>query len=305
MADLVKNNLSIWLNAFRLRTLPLSVAGIVTGSALAYRMAEFKIGIFIPALFTTLFLQILSNLANDLGDAEKGSDGAERIGPKRMVQSGMISKKAIVSAIYLFAGLALVSGIVLLYTAFGPEKFGYALAFFAIGILAIWSAITYTIGRKAYGYYGFGDVFVLTFFGFVSVIGSFMLYTHSTSISSILQAITIGTFATGVLHLNNMRDRENDKKSGKHTIAVKLGAKKSKFYFYILISTGVLSAISEAVLYSHHYNELLHLLIVVPILLILIKVSKVADPKAFNNFLKPLALSTFFYSLLLFVSYSL
>lgn len=305
MADLAQNRLSIWLSAIRLRTLPLSVAGIVTGSALAYRIAEFKIGIFIPAIFTTLFLQILSNLANDLGDAEKGSDGAERIGPKRMVQSGMISIKSIKSAIYLVTGLALVSGIILLYTAFGSENFSYAIVFFIIGILAIWSAIKYTIGKKAYGYNGLGDVFVIAFFGFISVAGSFMLYTHIVSISSILQSITIGTLSAGVLHLNNMRDLESDRKSGKNTIAVKLGAKKSKLYFYFLIFIGIFSTITESTLYSHHFTEFLHLLIVIPAFLISNKIANVVNPETYNNYLKPLALTTFCYSILLFVSYSL
>lgn len=305
MTEKENNGLRVWLNAFRLRTLPLSVAGIVTGSALAYRMAEFKIDIFIPAIFTTLFLQILSNLSNDLGDAEKGSDGEDRIGPKRMVQSGLISKKAIVSAIYLFSGMALLSGMFLLYAAFGEEKFYYSLSFFVIGLLAIWSAIKYTIGKKAYGYYGLGDVFVITFFGFVSVAGSFMLYTHTLSVSPILQSITIGTFATGVLHLNNMRDLESDRKSGKNTVAVKLGAKNSKLYFYFLISSGVISSTVESALYAHHFSELLHLISVIPAFLISKKVANVVSPETFNNYLKPLAFTTFCYSLLLFVSYSL
>ena len=296
------NAVSPWIEAIRPRTLPLSVAGIVAGSALAYRMEEFKWLIFVPAIVTTLLLQILSNLANDYGDAQKGTDGEERIGPKRMVQSGMLTAKKMRGAIILTAVLALFSGISLLYASFGSEKFGMALLFFLLGLSAIWAAIKYTVGKSAYGYFGFGDVFVLLFFGFASVAGSFFLYTGNLNISAIMESLTIGSFSMGVLHLNNMRDRESDEKSGKRTIAVKLGYSKSKTYFYFLMTTGILASLGDILLSALHVTELLQLVVVIPVLGICDKVRKSMDLSTYNKYLKPLALSTFFYSVLLFLS---
>jgi len=291
----------------RLRTLPLSIAGIVTGSALAFRDGAFGLNIFFPAITTTLLLQILSNLANDYGDGEKGTDGEDRIGPERMTQSGQIEPKEIFSGILFTACLALFSGIYLLYESFGPEKFNYALSFFFVGVLGIWAAIKYTVGRNAYGYYGYGDIFVMLFFGFVSVIGCFILFTQDISLpalrSPLLQAITIGAFSTGVLHLNNMRDRESDFTSDKITMAVKLGEKKSKVYFILLMILAAATSIADVSLTAHHLTEFIQLLIFLPIGILVIKVSKITVLEEYNDFLKPLALSTFLYSILLFISF--
>jgi len=300
-----RSKISIWIEAIRLRTLPLSVAGILTGSALAFRLNEFDFKIFIPALLTTLLLQILSNLANDFGDAEKGADGIERIGPQRMVQSGLLNSNEIQSGILLTTILALFTGTYLLYNAFGALQFNYALSFFFVGVVAIWAAIKYTMGKNAYGYLGLGDVFVMVFFGFISVAGSFFLYTHEFTVSAILQALTIGSFSTGVLHLNNMRDMENDKAAGKMTLAVKLGLDHRKKYFYALMLIGLGSSITDVALTALHFTELIHLLIVIPIGILMNKVAKVDDSKDFNKYLKPLALSTFAYSVLLLLSFVL
>ena len=289
----------------RLRTLPLSIAGIVAGSALAYRLSEFRLNIFLPAICTTLLLQILSNLANDYGDGKKGTDGGNRIGPERMVQSGLLKSKEMLRGIIITTFLALISGIYLLYQSFGPENFNYALTFFIVGVVSIWAAIKYTVGRNAYGYHGFGDVFVMIFFGFISVAGCFFLFTESISTSAILQSITIGSFSTGVLHLNNMRDRENDSASNKYTLAVKLGGNNSKIYFYLLMLLAISSSLADVALTALHLTELIQLIIIIPIGLLVLKVFKVTDLEKYNDYLKPLALSTFAYSILLFVSFVL
>ncbi len=305
MTEVQRSKISVWIEAARLRTLPLSIAGIVTGSALAYEIEQFRLEVFIPALFTTLLLQILSNLANDFGDAQKGTDNEERIGPKRMVSSGLLSQKEMFNGIVLITTFALLSGTVLLYESFGPQNFPYALIFFILGLISIWAAIKYTVGKNAYGYYGFGDLFVMLFFGILAVAGSFFLYSMQISISAILQSLCIGSFSVGVLHLNNMRDQENDKNAGKSTMAVKLGPNNSKYYFLGLMLLGLGSAIADVALTALHITELIQLLIAIPIGVLLLKVWKVNDHREYNNFLKPLALSTFVYSLLLFLSFAL
>lgn len=293
----------IWLNASRPRTLPLSLSGIITGSALAWRMNIFDKAIFIPAILTTLFLQILSNLANDYGDAMKGTDDESRVGPQRMVQSGLLSHKEIKGGIIILGLLAFISGFTLLINAFGWAQLKYFILFLFLGLLSIWAALQYTIGKKAYGYRGLGDLFVMIFFGLLAVSGCYFLYAKSISWPSLLQSLVIGCLATGVLHINNMRDRIQDQKSGKNTIAVKLGEKWSKIYFLLLIGTAVITSLFSIVKTGLHLSEYLVTIVFIPWILIVIRVFKIQGESSYNNLLKPLALSAFIYSLLLFISY--
>ncbi|MEQ9064847.1 MAG: 1,4-dihydroxy-2-naphthoate octaprenyltransferase [Vicingaceae bacterium] len=295
-------NLSIWLNASRPRTLPLSLSGIITGSALAIGEGIFTLSIFIPALFTTLALQVLSNFANDYGDASKGTDGENRIGPKRMVQSGFLSIKEIKRAIFFTAGFSFAMGVLLLITAFGWSKAKFFALFMVLGLIAIWAAMQYTMGKRAYGYKGLGDVFVLIFFGFVAVSGSFFLYAKEINGLALLQSLVIGCMATGVLHLNNMRDREQDKSSGKITLAVMMGPQYSRNYFYALLLTASASIVLATLITQDHFMDFLPLIAIIPLGMILIRVLKVTQNRDYNQFLKPLALSTFFYSIILFIS---
>ena len=162
----MKNSqLKIWLKAFRLRTLPLSVAGIITGSMLAYSVERFNITLFVLAIATVLFLQILSNLANDLGDGVKGTDNEDRVGPARAIQSGEISVPAMKKAVLIFALLSLLSGIPLAYIGTLGMPFEILLTFIILALACVAAAISYTVGKKAYGYNGMGDVFVFLFFG--------------------------------------------------------------------------------------------------------------------------------------------
>ena len=190
------------------------------------------------ALITTLFLQVLSNLANDLGDAQKGTDNADRIGPERAVQSGAITVVQMKRALYLFGVLSLVSGITLIYFSFGIEKFLLSMLFLALGLTAIWASVKYTLGKNAYGYRGRGDLSVFLFFGLTAVIGVYFLISKSFNPWVILPASTMGLFAAGVLNLNNLRDCENDKANGKNTIIVKIGFEKGRFYHLFLLATG-------------------------------------------------------------------
>ena len=166
-----------WIEAARVRTLPLSVSGIIVGSFYAMSQAMFNWNIVAFALLTTLGLQILSNFANDYGDGIKGTDNDDRVGPKRTIQSGVISPSAMKRAIIITSGLTLISSIVLIFQAFRYTNIGLSLFYLILGIVAITSAIRYTVGNTAYGYRGFGDLFVFVFFGLVSTLGVNFLYS--------------------------------------------------------------------------------------------------------------------------------
>ena len=233
--------LKAWISAFRLRTLPLSISGILVGLALAKIDGNWDGILFWGAIGTTLLFQITSNLANDLGDTLKGTDTDKRIGPVRSVQSGLISKKTMTRAILLFIVLCCCSSIFLIYHCSKTLTATAILIYGVLALLCIIAAITYTIGKKAYGYHGLGDLMVFIFFGAVSVIGSFGLFGNPLNMQTILASISIGTWSVGVLNLNNMRDQENDKQSNKNTLAVRFGFDGAKKYHVGLIIIGIIS----------------------------------------------------------------
>jgi 1,4-dihydroxy-2-naphthoate octaprenyltransferase len=297
-----------WIQAARLRTLPLSVSGIIVGSmyALAYPTNKiltptevFNWRIFGFAILTTLGLQILSNFANDYGDGIKGTDNADRVGPKRALQSGVISPEAMKRAIVVTSVLTLISAISLIYFAFRDTNIGYSLFFLILGILAIASAIRYTVGNTAYGYRGFGDVFVFVFFGLVSTLGVNFLFSKQLNFDLFLPAIAIGLLSVGVLNLNNMRDEASDRKSNKNTIVVKIGIEKAKKYHYFLIVTAMVLVLVFAILNDFNFDQYLFLLAYIPLTKHLIKVYKNQKARDLDPELKQLALSTFALSVLL------
>lgn len=297
-----------WIEAARLRTLPLSVSGIIVGSM--YALANptdnvltptevFNWRIFGFAILTTLGLQILSNFANDYGDGMKGTDNADRVGPKRAIQSGVITPEAMKRAIITTSLLTLLSAVLLIYYAFRDTNLGYSLFYLALGILAIASAIRYTVGNTAYGYRGYGDLFVFVFFGLVSTLGVNFLYSKQLDWILVLPAIAIGLLSVGVLNLNNMRDEASDRKSNKNTIVVKIGGAKAKQYHYFLIITAMLMVLAFAVLNKFHFDQYLFVLAYIPLTKHLITVRKNQEPRALDPELKKLALSTFALSVLL------
>lgn len=297
-----------WIEAARLRTLPLSVSGIIVGSmyALAHPTDEiltptevFNWRLFGFAILTTLGLQILSNFANDYGDGMKGTDNEDRVGPKRAIQSGVISPAAMRRAIIITAGLTLLSSMLLIYYAFRDTNFFYTLFFLVLGILAIASAIRYTVGNTAYGYRGYGDLFVFVFFGLVSTLGVNFLYSKQVDFELVLPAIAIGFLSVGVLNLNNMRDEASDKKSNKNTIVVKIGGARAKKYHYFLIISAMVLTLVFAIISKFKFDQYLFLLAYIPLTKHLITVYKNQDPRALDPELKKLALSTFALSVLL------
>lgn len=297
-----------WIEAARLRTLPLSVSGIIVGSmyALAHPTDNvltptevFNWRLFGFAILTTLGLQILSNFANDYGDGIKGTDNQDRVGPKRAIQTGVISPESMKRAIILTSVLTLISAIILIYYAFRDTNLGYSLFYLVLGILAIASAIRYTVGNSAYGYRGFGDVFVFVFFGLVSTLGVNFLYSKQLDFVLILPATAIGFLSVAVLNLNNMRDEASDRKSGKNTLVVKMGAANAKMYHYFLIVAAMVLILVFALLSDFHFDQYLFLIAYIPLTKHLVNVYKNQDPKALDPELKKVALSTFALSVLL------
>ena len=236
-----------WINAFRLRTLPLAFSCIIMGSGLAYADGRFNLTVFILALVTTLFLQILSNLANDFGDFVKGTDNEERVGPDRTMQAGLITKDEMIKAIWVIALLCSVFGVWLIYEGTLGLDLKKAGLFAILGLTAIGAAVKYTMGKNPYGYEGLGDLFVFLFFGWLGVIGSYFLHTHSIDINIVLPASAIGFFTTAVLNINNMRDHEADAKSGKNTLVVRIGITWAKRYHFMLNFMGILFTIIYAI----------------------------------------------------------
>lgn len=227
-----------WLESLRPRTLPLAFASIVVGSAIAYWQGSFKPAVALLALLTAGMLQILSNLANDYGDAIKGSDTEERIGPLRGMQKGMITREQMKRALCLAVCLTVVSGIALIAVA--CEKPSDILGFLVLGLLAIVAAITYTVGSKPYGYMGLGDISVLTFFGWLSVAGTYYLQAGHLDSVVLLPATACGLLATAVLNINNLRDIDSDRVNGKNTLAVRLGPQRARYYHAALLIAAVL-----------------------------------------------------------------
>lgn len=238
----MRESLAIWLDAARPKTLPLALASIATGSSMAFFSGHFSLPVMLLALLTAVLLQILSNLANDYGDALKGTDNEERIGPARAIQSGAVSTSAMKQAIIINIALTLISGLALvLYALQSPTSIA---AFLGLGLLAIFSAIAYTVGNKPYGYVGLGDLSVFIFFGLLGVAGTYFLHTGTISSDVFLPAIGCGLLAVAVLNINNMRDIDNDKACGKKTVAVRLGSNKAKLYHIILLVGGILPFIA-------------------------------------------------------------
>lgn len=249
-------NIKAWISAFRLRTLPLSFSLIIVGSALAYSQGVFDWSIFCLAILTTLFLQILSNISNDYGDAVSGADFAGRVGPQRAVQSGAISYSQMKGAIYVFVALSLISGVALLVASYPRLNTNGFILMLLIGILSIIAAICYTVGKRPYGYRGYGDVSVFIFFGLVGVMGSFTLYNGSPVAEVMLPASSIGLLSMGVLNMNNMRDYESDKRSGKYTLIVKNGKEWGRGYQFVVIILAFVLLAAYILLFGRYWQLL-------------------------------------------------
>lgn len=287
----------------RIRSLPLSLSGIIMGTALAYQSGFFRWDIFILALLTTTSFQVLSDYANDYGDAQKGTDNAHRLGPVRAVQSGEISLPEMKKVVVATACLALCLAFALIGVAFhSEENFGLYVLFFALlGILCIVFAITYTVGKRAYGYKGLGDIFVFIFFGLVSVLGAYFLQTKYLTALAYFPAISCGLLSVAVLNLNNMRDAQNDLRMGKRTIAARLGFEYAKYYQYFLVLFAMIAMMLYTLFSGRYGIGAAYLLAFVPLVWHLFFVRSVRQPQQYDSQLKVVAFSTFLMSVLFFL----
>ena len=234
--------MSPYIQSLRLRTLPLSMSGIILGSGLAYSATESIEGgewhfwlVFVFAILTTLSLQILSNLCNELGDAQKGTDSDQHQRAAYGLQAGTITVEQIKGMIWLFVGLCVMFGLALIYCAFGSLLTLQSIVFIGLGMLAMAGAVMYTLGKHSYGYIGLGDLGVFLFFGLLSTMGAYYLQAQTMSGEVFWCGAAIGLPCVGVLNLNNIRDMANDRAHGKRTFASLLGPSGARLYHYLLL----------------------------------------------------------------------
>lgn len=261
-----RSSLKPWIAAARPRTLALALAGIGLGLFLAAADGTVDGWIASLTLLTAILLQILSNLANDYGDSLHGADSVTRAGPRRAVQSGLITRSAMRQAMAVVAGTAMVSGLSLVWLAFGSNAIWLLLLFLVLGAGAVWAAIAYTASSNPYGYIGLGDLFVFIFFGWVAVIGSYFLQTHTLPLTLFLPATSVGLFSVAVLNVNNIRDVDSDREAGKQSLPVRLGPRWARFYHWFLLAGGFLAALLYVLLTYHSPWQFLFLLAAPPLL---------------------------------------
>tara|TARA_B100000809_G_scaffold137813_1_gene135304 strand:+ start:402 stop:1232 length:831 start_codon:yes stop_codon:yes gene_type:complete len=274
------------------------------GSGLAMADGGFNLIVFIIALITTLFLQILSNLANDYGDFVKGADNDDRVGPDRTMQSGLISKSEMIKIMWVIALLCSVFGVWLIYEGTIGLELKKAVLFAILGLTAMGAAVKYTMGKKPYGYAGLGDVFVFLFFGWLGVIGSYFLHTHTFNWDLLLPASTIGLFTTAVLNINNMRDHVADAKSEKNTLVVRIGIEQAKTYHQSLLYGGLLLALAFVIPSSNIFHYLF--VVTAPLFVSFVRsINNRSDFHNFDPFLKKQAIATFLFAILFVVGINL
>lgn len=305
----MKDNLYNWLQAARLRTLPLSISGILLGSFIA-RWRLVHIGenwdwrIFALAMLVTLLYQILSNFANDYGDGVRGTDRfRDKNAEKRAIASGIISVKQMKMAVISTAILAMIMTMGLLYTAFFPHYILEFYVFIGLGILCILAAVGYTMGKKPYGYLGLGDIMVFIFFGWISVGGSYFLFTKVWSWDILLPASAIGMLSVAVLNLNNMRDLESDKLAGKNTLALRLGFKRAMIYQIVLMQLPLILVLifllKNELQIKGNYYAFMVMVLFFPMTAMRRKIMKVKSPKELDPFLKQVGIITLMMAVLL------
>lgn len=232
-------NLKAAVKSMRLRTLPLSMAGVLLGILLA--VANYKVDTWAAVLIvlTTVCLQILSNLSNELGDVLRGTDTAQREGPGYGLNSGEMTIRQMKTLIGVFVALCMLSGALMTWRAFGTLLGLTPILVLMLGAAAIAGAMKYTLGRNPYGYRAKGDFYVFLFFGLVAVLGAYFVCTRGTGLTwkLLLPAAGTGFFSVGVLNVNNIRDIKTDAVN-RVTVAIKLGERRAKIYQTVLIVLG-------------------------------------------------------------------
>ncbi len=292
-----------WIKAARLRTLPLSLSGIIMGAFIAKWRLYGEGGIwdwkiFALALLVTLLYQILSNYANDYGDGIKGTDAKRATeAESRAVASGKITAGQMKNAVILFSILSFTATVALLYMAFIPDHMNEFYIFIGLGVACILAAIGYTVGKKPYGYMGLGDLFVFIFFGLVSVCGSYFLFTKTFSWDMLLPGTAIGMMSMAVLNLNNMRDIESDRLSGKNSFALRIGFRNAMIYEMVLLQLPLILILIffgiNGFFQSQNYYVFIVMILLIPIAKLRRKIMEVKEPRQLDPFLKQVGIITF------------
>lgn len=292
------DKITAWISALRPRTLFLAIATTQCGSFIAYKSGIFSPIVAVLTISIATLLQLLSNLANDMGDFEHGTDiTGGRVGPQRSLQSGKITLKEMKLAIKIVIAMSGVIGALLIYQALQFMHYIYILIFIVLGLLSIWAAVKYTSGKNPYGYKGLGDIFSFVFFGPVSVVGTYFLHVHTLNFEPWLPAIGMGFFTAAVLNVNNMRDIKNDREAGKVTIPVRIGITKAKLYHASLTLGGILSFVFYSIIYATSPQEYFYLIVMLGFIKILIDIFKTKEDYKLDPFLKYTSLTTFILSL--------
>ena len=296
-------SLKSWISALRPRTLFLAAATALCGSGIAYSTGSFSIVVFVLTILLALVLQLLSNMANDLGDFQHGTDTTgERVGPQRTMQSGAITLSEMKRGITIAIVAAAIVGALLVWVALQFMHVGYIVLFLALGAACIFAALKYTAGKNPYGYKGLGDIFSFFFFGPVAVVGTYFLHTHRLDFQPWLPAIGLGLLTAAVLNINNMRDRENDRKSGKITIPVRIGLQNAKRYHALLTFGALACFVAYNILYCGHWYQYLYLVAFVLLIKILIDIFRTQENWLLDPYLKFTSMGTFVLSLLFVIA---
>lgn len=285
------------IKSMRLRTLPLSLAGVILGVTLAADKTDVSPWTAALIFLTTVCLQILSNLSNELGDTLSGTDSADRQGPKYALGSGDMTIGDIKKLILMFIGLCVISGLAMIQVSFGSLFKTESICLEALGAAAIVGAMKYTLGKNPYGYRGLGDVSVFIFFGLVSVLGGYYVAARELPpLIMLLPASAIGCFSVGVLNVNNIRDMKTDAVN-RVTVAIKLGMKGARIYQTILVTLGWALILVFCAVYDFAPGHYIFI-ITLPLYIKHLQGVWTRSERALDPMLPMLVISTFFLSIL-------
>ena len=285
------------IKSMRLRTLPLSLSGVILGVTLAADKTDVSPWTAALIFLTTVCLQILSNLSNELGDTLSGTDSADRQGPKYALGSGDMTIGDIKKLILMFIGLCVISGLAMIQVSFGSLFKTESICLEALGAAAIVGAMKYTLGKNPYGYRGLGDVSVFIFFGLVSVLGGYYVAARELpSLIMLLPASAIGCFSVGVLNVNNIRDMKTDAVN-RVTVAIKLGMKGARIYQTILVTLGWALILVFCAVYDFAPGHYIFI-ITLPLYIKHLQGVWTRSERALDPMLPMLVISTFFLSIL-------
>lgn len=285
------------IKSMRLRTLPLSLSGVILGVTLAADKTDVSPWTAALIFLTTVCLQILTNLSNELGDTLSGTDSADRQGPKYALGSGDMTIGDIKKLILMFIGLCVIFGLAMIQVSFGSLFKTESICLEALGAAAIVGAMKYTLGKNPYGYRGLGDVFVFIFFGLVSVLGGYYVAARELPpLIMLLPASAIGCFSVGVLNVNNIRDMKTDAVN-RVTVAIKLGMRGARIYQTILVTLGWALMLVFCAVYDFAPGHYIFI-ITLPLYIKHLQGVWTRSERALDPMLPILVISTFFLSIL-------